>query len=317
MLCWLLSYTTMAIGQAEPTTDNATATSASNMSQADHQQALSQALPAKEVIWLQAEGERFLALYLNEQSGSARGGIIILAEHYHQPSERYWINNLRHTLPEKQWHSLVLAIPQQKASQADTTKTAPTPSATTETEPSATSPTTGQNQVTNDNSGANASDKNPDSDAEKENNQRQALAAIDAAINYYNAQGVFNVAIISEGASAIYALQYISNISNTEKRKQIRGLALVNARNQFNDTSIIELMAAQQLPILDIYLGLDYRDQREAQQRKVASRQLSPGQYVQVAIPRTATSWDSREDRLSKRVRGWLDRTASGFEVNK
>lgn len=297
LLCWLLSYAVVVCGQTEPVPDQTdaipTSTNASrNMAQKNHQQALSEVFPENEIVWLQAEGKPLLALYLNEQRGSARGGVIILAEHYHLPSERYWINNLRQTLPTKQWHSLVLTMPQQQTLQQPTQ----------------------QDQTTGEaNNGNTASELT----AHKESNQRQALAVIDAAVNYYNTLGVFNIAIISEGASTIYALQYISNINDTEKRTQIRGLALVNARNQFNDTKLIDLIGAQQLPMLDIYLGLDYRDQREAQQRKTAGRQLAPGQYVQTALPRVATIWSAREDRLSKRIRGWLDRTASGFEISQ
>ena len=338
ILAMLLGFAELTISQTEPvdavtTTGNEATDSGATAPTHNHankslirQQALSEALPADEVVWLKAGDERLLALYLKEQRGQARGGVIILAEHYHQPSERYWINNLRHTLPTKQWHSLVLAMPE--PSFDTTANTAPEQVMAANAPNHKQSDEQGHEQVVDTTTKQNTTETTPnpspapqdpvtDNAADKSASpstpsyQRRAFAAIDAAIRYFNDQGIYNMAIVSEGSSAVYAMQYISNNSD----QQIRGLAIINARNPFNDTRLIELIAEQSLPLLDIYFGLDYRDQREAQQRKVASRKLASGQYLQIELPRIATRWDNHEGRLSKRVRGWLDRTASGFEV--
>ena len=293
-----------------------------------HQQAIADALPADEVVWLEAEGEAFLALHINEQSGSARGGVIILAEHYHQPSERYWINNLRHSLATKQWHSLVLAMPRMIPAMTSPAPHQADAMPSTETEGTdTTTPPESPPEAMADNEAASPEDTATETTttsmppatptADHSNTQkRQALAHIDAAIRYYNDQGIFNMVILSEASSTIRALQYIDQLADPQKKKQIRGLAMINARNRNGDDSTIELMVAQDLPLLDIYFNTDYRDQREAQERKVAGRKLAAGQYQQIALPRVATNWQKREDRLSKRIRGWLDRTASGFEVD-
>lgn len=324
VLCWLLCYAAVAASQTTSAVETPLPGDQSaelGAAQPNPQQALSELFPADEVVWLPADGERVLALYLEEQSGSARGGVIILTDYYHQPTERYWINNLRHTLPAKQWHSLVLAMPTQEVSltvsttppdaTAVETEQNPVAPATTETEPEP------ENKATDDSTPAASLDSKAEQAVQKTNNQRRALAAIDAAINYFNTQQIVNIAIVSEGGSAVYALQYLSSIVDSEQSKKILGLALIDARNHFNDTSLIDLLAEQTLPMLDIYLGLDFRDQREAQQREIASRQLPTGQYLQIAMPRIATRWDNHEDRLSKRVRGWLDRSASAEEVSQ
>ena len=321
MLCWLLCYAATAAGQTAPTAQtplpgDQQPDEPASAAQANPQQALSELLPTDEVVWLPAEDERVLALHIEEQSGSAKGGVIILTDYYHQPTERYWINNLRHTLPAKQWHSLVLAMPAQQVSltssaapstDTDTdTEQKPEVPASTETETEAKAP--GDTTLDDSALGSNPVSMLDNKAEQQTNNQRRALAAIGAAINYLHSQEVFNIAIVSEGGSAVYALQYLSGASDPAQSKKILALALIDARNHFNGTSLIDLLATQTLPILDIYLGLDYRDRREAQHREVASRQLPADQYLQIAMPRIPTRWDSHEDRLSKRVRGWLDK---------
>ena len=143
---------------------------------------------------------------------------------------------------------------------------------------------------------------------------------IAAGIQHLNTQGVYNIVIIGEGTSASHGMQYINALppAAEDSFQQIRGLAMINPRNRLpgTDFDLSTAVVKAPVPVLDLFLDKDYRDQREAGLRLQGSRQLPDGHYMQIELPLVGPNWDQQDDRLSKRVRGWLDRRAAGFAVD-
>ena len=158
----------------------------------------------------------------------------------------------------------------------------------------------------------------PQGDSEADANQAQQHIA--AGIQQLNQQGIFNIALVGQGSGATHAMAYVNQLPEPAagKLQQIRGIAMVNSKNSLPGYSqpITDAIKGLIIPALDLYVHNDFRRHRAAKQRLEASRQLPQGLYQQLRLPLSTPYADEREERLSKRVRGWLDRHASGFAVN-
>ena len=142
-----------------------------------------------------------------------------------------------------------------------------------------------------------------------ENSDSQLLQS---AIAFFNDKGIFNMVLFAEGSSADLIANFTKQIKGAKESKQIRGIALVNAYG----TDIQEQINQLPFPVLDIYVE-DYAQHiRAAKQRLRNSKGLARQQYQQVRMPRVASlqRFDN-EGRLTKRIRGWLDKRAAGFSV--
>lgn len=143
---------------------------------------------------------------------------------------------------------------------------------------------------------------------------------IAAGVAQLNAEGVFNIAILGNGQGAVYALQYVAKLPPPEKGKfqQIRALVMLNADN-FSGTSDHNPMAALadiKLPVLDAWYANDYNEQQKARQRREQAAGAN-NLYQQARIPYVAVQNPGYENRITKRIRGWLDKNIAGFMVDK
>ena len=146
---------------------------------------------------------------------------------------------------------------------------------------------------------------------------------IDAAVLYLNQQGVFNIAILGEGVGAAQALHYAANLPpinpEQELNYQIRALLMINANNRIpnSDINILKQLSTITLPVLDAYSSSDYFEQQLAKDRKRSANRLMKGKkYQQIRLPQTNGSKQGLDNRISKRIRGWLDNNVAGFMVD-
>jgi hypothetical protein len=263
--------------------------------------AAADALTGDQTQWLSADGQQFLALYTKERSGSARGGVVMVTTAPRSPSESAALLNLHHTLPDRNWHSLLVS------------PVSPAPTATSNI------PDTEAQVETKEATAPAANQQAPADSAANDTPPAQPApsiiisSSVKSGVAFLNQQGIFNMVLIGEGDSAVRVMHYIANLSG-EQAKQIRGAVLLNPRNQLGDHQLPGMIAALKIPVLDIYNNLDYRDREEALKRQQQSQTLAAGQYTQVELPRISTIAEG-ENLISRRIRGWLNKTASGFEV--
>lgn len=146
---------------------------------------------------------------------------------------------------------------------------------------------------------------------------QQTIAAGIAALNE---RGVFNIALYAEGEAALHAIHYIAALPapTPGQFQQIRALVMFNAANTATDVeqNAIAALATLQLPVLDAWYANDYREQSRAGERKAIAAPTSK-LYQQARVPYASVQSPTRENRITKRIRGWLDNNIAGFMVDK
>lgn len=143
---------------------------------------------------------------------------------------------------------------------------------------------------------------------------------IAAGVAYLNSQGVFNIAILGDGQGAVYALQYVASLPPPEKGQfeQIRALVMLNADNMAEGTTgdPMAVLAHVRLPVLDAWYANDFSEQQKAKHRRSLTAGTS-ALYQQARIPYATVQSSEHENRVTKRIRGWLDKNIAGFMVDK
>jgi hypothetical protein len=286
-------------------------------------------IPANEICWLTVDEQQVFSLYKKDLSGTAKGGVIILPGLNKDPFSPDIINGLRTTLAENEWHSLAVRMPANNADRMLTPGTnrsaeqeALEPNEDFATDEEATAAANAEVTLEFEASGANNNSSAGRPMQPLSPTEQHAQQIIAAAIQYFNNDGIFNLVLIGEGISAVHAAHYLANMPAVDKKKggfdQIRAFAMINARNRIDgsELNLAEELAEIDMPMIDLYFGLDYRDGREAKARKKVSRGFAKGQYMQLKLPLIDTNWQNEDDWLTKRIRGWLDRRAAGFEVD-
>lgn len=319
LLFFALCAANLSIGQeqakqAEENQTEAIALEPSYYNSQEHSELKPKAFDKNDISWLPLGDTNVFSLYMPENTGKARGGVIILNSHEQGVNHKSPLYNLLKTLNKKHWHALSVSMPKVKTDKIISSIMTLRPTTLTaeqsdndNTEPASEGETT---ETTEPESEPTEAEQEPDYEA-------LAQQHINAAVEFYNEKGVYNLVFVAEGSSGLRASYFLSQISSPDLNKQIRGLALVNAYNTLPGTeaNIEALLLQLKLPILDIYNDDNIRFKRAAQKRAESSRALPKGQYQQIRLAALPALAKQRENRLSKRIRGWLDRTAAGFSV--
>ena len=164
--------------------------------------------------------------------------------------------------------------------------------------------------------------------------EAQAMARIDAGIKYLQEQGQYNIVVLGEGSGALRALQFLStvpaeappaikqNAGSTNRKaiisRSIRAAVVLNLQNNYprHQAKPLELLPAlRQTPLFDIYTSpnRDYRSQAKARRQLTKQQKFELFKQNKV-ISQTNESQDS-EFRLTKTIRGFLERYAAGKEL--
>jgi predicted alpha/beta-fold hydrolase len=77
----------------------------------DFAEAISKTLTVGKIVWLEAEGRKFLALHTDTESAITKGAVIILHDSGGHPDQQQVVHSLRTVLPAHNWTTLALQIP--------------------------------------------------------------------------------------------------------------------------------------------------------------------------------------------------------------
>ena len=131
--------------------------------------------------------------------------------------------------------------------------------------------------------------------------------------------------ILGNGYGAIRAQKFIKHITpnvddpklKATLEKPVRAMVLMNGRDRLPSMqdSYEEWFTDPTIPILDIVVQTDHRNQQAAKLRKTIARQKNVKVYKQVRLIEMSRekSWGSNS--LSRRILGFLDTHAAGIEV--
>lgn len=148
------------------------------------------------------------------------------------------------------------------------------------------------------------------------NSEALAQARIETAIRFLDQQGQLNLVMFGVGVSASRGMEYIkkqpanADNSSTPVRGPFRALIMVNARN----TSISREF---NLPTLDLYYDEHYLDAIEVAERLALANKFQLDNYHQLRILKPDNAEPGDGNRLTRRVRGFLNKYAKGVEVKR
>lgn len=300
---------------------------------------LGEELANDNLVQLNAAGEAFYCLWNHTTTGNALGAVLILHEEGHHLDWPLTINSLRVELADHGWSTLTVDLPNPTAGKISLRPTPiPTPIPESNAEPKP-----------NPEAAIDSADNKepPQSDKPEPENPADASAAqtkpeietvvgarLNAALDYLHGAGQFNIVILGQGLGAARAAVFINQLmtssansavaQNTGKAKAIikrpvRALVLVNARNHIagSELTLPQQLKDPGLPVLDIVFGDHYMDSHEAEKRRRWASRQQMSNYSQVKTRRPVGGASEKNNRLVKRVRGFLNRNAKGVEIGK
>ncbi|MEH6912000.1 MAG: DUF3530 family protein [Oceanicoccus sp.] len=157
--------------------------------------------------------------------------------------------------------------------------------------------------------------------------EEHALDLIAAGIQFLNEKGVYNIAILGEGTGAAQAILYAApkpspdteKDNKNEKNDQVRALIMINAKNSISndETSILQNISQITIPVLDAFSNGNYIEQRKAEERKNIARGKNDTIYHQVRLPQASGTQQNSDNRVTKRIRGWLDKNVADSAINR
>lgn len=264
----------------------------------NRQKQLHNQYPAEDIQNLNASGQTFIALWNKDQSGDAYGAVLLLHADGQTANWPNIIEPLRTELPQNGWSTLSIDLQPIRIKQ----------------------PPAKLEAAKSDNKDALESESIPFTDTEN-------LARIDAAIQFLNQEGQFNIVMAGYGNSAHRLLDYLKKsdgkaAKTTQQGKlnrPIRAVILINPSDyQLGPSSpLINDFPYPDMPLLDIVVGNHYLHKIDADKRKAAAGKQRIKTYIQLTLMPPRTEVFDDENRLTRRMRGFLNRYAKGVEVGR
>ncbi|MFT7560614.1 MAG: hypothetical protein ACI93R_002536 [Flavobacteriales bacterium] len=254
--------------------------------------------PQEDLRTLNANGKPFIGLWRKDMSGDAYGAVLIVPGDGQTANWPNTIDVLRKDLPENGWGTLSIEI--------NTSK---------------------QDAAPARNSDNNTPAKESENPALEAGNQ----AKLKAAIDFLHSEGQYNIVIAAYGGSAARTIEFIGNMENGKAKPRgsnrkkgkfkhpIRALVFINARSSHpeNMNASFSNIIWPEIPVLDIFSGGHYLDGLESGKRAKAAKANRLNTYIQLKLLTPTTTLFKGENRLSRRVRGFLNRYAKGVEVER
>ncbi|MGE8155118.1 alpha/beta hydrolase family protein [Pseudomonas vancouverensis] len=267
--------------------------------------ALERNIPTQEQQQLQAGSDTFLALWKPANTAEPKGAVIIIPGAGETVDWPQAIGPLRRKLPDAEWSSLSITLPdlQSDAIAPRVAEPAPTP----KTVESGTKDSTTAAPIEQVAGGeADVADKVVAESAEEQSkaDAERIFARIDAAIAFAEQQSARNIVVLGHGTGAYWAARYLSE----KQPSQVAKLLMVAAQTPSTATpELAELTPTLKLPTADIYYQDKPLDRKAALERLQASKRLKTSLFTQVSLKALPGNTKAEQEQLYRRVRGWLN----------
>jgi len=234
--------------------------------------------PETEILWLETQHESYLGLFEPANRPQPRGGALLLPHDRTSPDWPGAMQTLRRGLPDKGWHSLAIALPDEPLPLlARFDASAAPPGAAAEADP-------------------------------LQDHYQRIAQRIDVALSALKGRGVERVYLIGEGSGAYWAGRYLS-----EHPGQQLYPVLIDAVQPTTSAMppLHRVTERLQLPALDLYHGSGLGREPVEQQAKLradSAKRAGLNQYLSVRMPPRAGDWRQTEPRLLSLVAGLLER---------
>lgn len=271
--------------------------------------ALERQLPQHQQQQLQAGDDSFLALWKPANSTDPAGAVIIVPGAGETADWPQTIGPLRNKLPDTNWASLSLSLPdmQSQASQARVVEPQKTPSPETTDSSSKDASATAKpiEQVASAEAESAGAPPTPIQTFEQMSNTdaERIFARIDAAVGFAQQQNVRSLVLLGHGTGAYWAARYISE----KKPPQVTKLIMVAAQTPVQaHADLSQLTSSLNVALLDVYYKDKALVRKAALQRLQASKRVNGANFNQIALVAIPGNRDAEQEQLLRRIRGWL-----------
>lgn len=229
---------------------------------------------SQEIETLTADGDEFLGLFRESESGDPQGCLIILHGDHGHPDWPQVVSPLRERLTQHSWCTLAIEIPDIGG------RATPAKAATADTP-----------------SGTDLATELP--------NEATVFARIDAAVDLTRDKGYSQVAYLGYRTGAAYALRYTA-----EKGTTNQALVMIEPRTSapVSEYTLAQNIERLRLPVLDYYFNRNSRAARFAAYRQAAANKRTSRSvtYTQIDALPDARYDPTGDKRLIQRVWGFL-----------
>ncbi|WP_460140804.1 alpha/beta hydrolase family protein [Pseudomonas sp. S2_E01] len=267
--------------------------------------ALERKIPPQEQQQLQAGSDTFLALWKPANTAEPKGAVIIIPGAGETVDWPQAISPLRQKLPDAQWSSLSITLPDQQSDviaprviEVPSTVKAPDVGSKDSTTAAPIEQAAGGETDMVDKAVVETSDEQAKADAER------IFARIDAAMAYAEQQSARSIVLLGHGTGAYWAARYLSE----KQPSQVEKFVMVAAQAPTAvKPELVELTPTLKLPTADIFYMDKRLDRNAALERLQASKRLKASAYSQVSLKTIPGNDKDQQEQLVRRVRGWLN----------
>ncbi|QLL12906.1 alpha/beta hydrolase family protein [Pseudomonas chlororaphis] len=268
--------------------------------------ALERVIPPGEQQSLQAGSESFLALWKPANSSDPKGMVIIIPSAGETADWPQAIGPLRNRLPDADWSSLSLTLPDLQSDAAQPriveAEPAPAPVDTSSKDAATAAPkpieqAAGGEAEIADHAVVESSEEQAKADVER------IFARIDAAVTYAQQQNARSIVLLGHGSGAYWATRYLSE----KQPPEIQKLVLVAAQTpSIGKPGLAELTPTLKLATADFFYKDNAQSRKSALERLQASKRLKNANFTQISLNALPGNSRAENEQLFRRVRGWL-----------
>lgn len=267
--------------------------------------ALERQVPRQEQQQLQTGGDTFLALWKPANTGDPKGAVIIIPGAGETADWPQVIGPLRKKLPDVEWSSLSITLPDLQ-SDVIAPRAVETPPEAKPADTAAATPDAATAAPIEQVAGGEADAADPavveSSDEHAKADAERIFARIDAALAYAEQQSARKIVLLGHGTGAYWAARYL----NEKQPSQIERFVMVAAKTPVAaQPGLAELTSTLKLATADIFYMDKPLDRNAALERLQASKRLKGSTFSQVSL-KALPNPSAEQEQLFRRVRGWL-----------
>jgi hypothetical protein len=267
--------------------------------------ALERKIPRQEQQQLQAGSDTFLALWKAANTADPKGAVIIIPGAGETVDWPQAIGPLRRQLPDAQWSSLSITLPDLQSEamaprvvQATPAAKAPDVGSKDSTTAAPIEQAAGGEAEVADKAVAETPDEQSKADAER------IFARIDAAIAFAEQQSARGMVLLGHGTGAYWAARYLSE----RQTAQVERFVMVAAQTPNKAVPELDNLAPSlKLPTADFFYMDKPLDRNAALARLQASKRLKTSAFSQVSLKALPGNNKAQQEQLVRRVRGWFN----------
>ncbi|VVP80765.1 hypothetical protein PS907_03454 [Pseudomonas fluorescens] len=311
-LCLSLLITSAFSAQAADATEAAAEKPVERQSLPERSQeeasALERKIPQQEQQQLQAGSDSFLALWKPANSAEPEGVVIIVPGAGENADWPQAISPLRHKLPDANWGSLSLSLPDVSVDTLPP-RVMEAPKATVDT--SSKEASTADKPIEQAASAeAEGTDPAvvPGVDEQDKTDASRIFDRIDAAVAFAQTQSARSVVLLGHGTGAWWAARYLSE----KQPSQVQKFVMVAAQTPTGrHPDVQQLAPGLKVPTADVFYQDTALSRKNALARAQAAKRLKNEGYKQVSLKALPGNSAAEQEQLYRRVRGWLSPQAN------